>query len=135
MTTPSDPNVRQYCDQILQNAFEGMFFIDPEGNFLRINPAFTAILGYTEEDLADKNFIHIVHKEDRVKKVTYAIKLHHFQRAEQSPIEMSLVNKQGELVPLRLRSAMIRDAARRSNHGNRHDRAADRQKDRCRSGT
>jgi PAS domain S-box-containing protein len=111
MTTQSDPNVRQYCEQILHNSFEGMFFIDPKGNFLRINPAFTDILGYTEEDLADKNFIHIVHKEDRVQKVTYAIRLHHFQRAEQSPIEMSLVNKQGELVPLRLRSAMIRDAA------------------------
>ncbi len=111
MTTQSDPNVRQYCEQILQNSFEGMFFINPKGNFLRINPAFTDILGYTEEDLADKNFIHIVHKEDRVQKVTYAIRLHHFQRAEQSPIEMSLVNKQGELVPLRLRSAMIRDAA------------------------
>jgi PAS domain S-box-containing protein len=111
MTTCTDPNLRQYCDHIFQNAFEGMFFIDPEGHFLRVNPAFTALLGYTEEDLAGKNFTSIVHKEERVKKATRAIKLHHFQRAEQSPIEMSLVDKQGELVLIGLRSAMIRDAS------------------------
>ena len=73
MTTLGDPTMRQYCDHIFQNAFEGMFFIDLEGNFLRVNPAFTAILGYTEEDLADKKFNSIVHKEERVKKATHAI--------------------------------------------------------------
>jgi len=109
MTTSTDSTLWQYCDLILQNTFEGVFFIDLEGNFLCVNPAFTAILGYSQEDLADKKFIHIVHREERVKKVTYAIRLHHFQRAEHAPIEMSLVNKQGELVPLRLRSAIIRD--------------------------
>ncbi|MCX5900208.1 MAG: ATP-binding protein [Proteobacteria bacterium] len=111
MTTCTDPNLRQYCDHIFQNAFEGMCFIDPEGHFLRVNPAFTALLGYTEEDLAGKNFTSIVHKEERVKKATRASKLHHFQRAEQSPIEMSLVDKQGGLVLIGLRSAMIRDAS------------------------
>ena len=110
MTTSTDPNLRQYCDNIFQNAFEGMFFIDNEGDFLHVNSAFTDIMGYTKEDLTDKKFIQIVHKEGWVQKVTYAIKLHHLQRAEQGPIEMSLVNKQGDLVPLRLRSAMIRDA-------------------------
>ena len=110
MTTSTDPNLQQYCDHIFQNAFEGIFIIDSEGNFLRINSAFTGILGYTQEDLTGKKFIQIVHKEDRVQKVTYTIKLHHFQRAEQNPIGMSLVNKQGELVALRLRSAMIRGA-------------------------
>ncbi len=83
--------------------------IDADGNFLKVNPAFTALLGYTEEELAGSKFTEIVHKEARVKKVTYALKLHHFKRAEQSPIDMSLVNRQGDLIPLRLRSTMIRD--------------------------
>ena len=109
MPLSKDPNLRQFCDHIFQNAFEGIFFIDNEGKFLRINSAFTDILGYTEEDLMCKKFFQIVHKEGPVQRVTYAIKLHHLQRAEQSPIEMALVNKQGDIVPLRLRSAMIRD--------------------------
>ena len=109
VATEPDILQQQYWTGILRNAFEAMVLISPEGDILRVNPALTTLLGYAEDDLAGKKFTEIVHKEERVRQVTYALKLHHFQRAEQSPIQMSLVNRAGELIPLRLRSTILRD--------------------------
>ena len=50
MTAPEFTQQQCY-EHLLKNAFEGMFLIDPDGNFLKVNPAFTALLGYTDEEI------------------------------------------------------------------------------------
>jgi PAS domain S-box-containing protein len=38
--------------------------LDTEGRFLRVNPAWEKLLGYTSRDLAGKGFLRLVHPED-----------------------------------------------------------------------
>lgn len=42
-----------------------MVIADPNGTFLKINPACTSLLGYPEEELLSKPFIDFVHPDDR----------------------------------------------------------------------
>lgn len=54
-------------------AYEQFFSLSPdlfciadlEGYFKRVNPAFCALLGYTEEDLLSESFLNLVHPDDR----------------------------------------------------------------------
>jgi len=39
--------------------------IDFRGNFIRVNPAWERLLGWTNQDLLSKNFLEFVHEEDR----------------------------------------------------------------------
>lgn len=49
---------------IFEHAAIGMALLDPSGRFLRSNPAFRQILGYTEEELASMTFTDVTHPED-----------------------------------------------------------------------
>jgi PAS domain S-box-containing protein len=49
---------------IFEHAAIGMVLVDPDGNLLRCNPAFCAIVGYTEPELPTLTFEKITHPED-----------------------------------------------------------------------
>jgi PAS domain S-box-containing protein len=49
---------------IFEHAGTGIAITDLEGRFLRCNPAYCMLLGYTEEELLELNFKTLVHPED-----------------------------------------------------------------------
>jgi PAS domain S-box-containing protein len=49
---------------IFEHAGTGIAITDLEGRFLRCNPAYCRLLGYTEEELLELNFKTLVHPED-----------------------------------------------------------------------
>ncbi len=100
-----------YGKHLFHSANEGIFFADREGHITRINPTFTEMLGYTHDQIAGKLFSDIVHRSKKVQKLTAFNKLYHFIQSEQSAIEMMVIAKDGTNVPVRLRSALIKDDA------------------------
>jgi len=110
MAQQEERNCVQYFERIFTSSHEGIFFVDPEGCFTRINPAVTALLGYAQDDLEGKPFSDIVHKAAAVKKLSSVIRLHHFIRSEKEPIEMVLLDTRGRSIPVSLRSAIIHDS-------------------------
>ncbi|MCK5009005.1 MAG: PAS domain-containing protein, partial [Deltaproteobacteria bacterium] len=99
----------KYLEGIFETASEGIFIVDTDGHILRSNPAFDKLLGYGKGELKGKLFTEIVHKRAKVKKVTSAVKIHHFKRSSKSPIEMELINKEGIPVSIKLCSTLIKD--------------------------
>ncbi|WP_138494855.1 PAS domain S-box protein [Paenibacillus pinistramenti] len=53
-----------YFDQIFKHAPTGMALLTDRGLFLRANPAFCQLLGYSEAELQHKSFTHITHPDD-----------------------------------------------------------------------
>lgn len=55
-------------EEIFRNLFEysaaGIALADLEGNYIKVNPAFYSMLGYTESEMLGKNFKDITHPED-----------------------------------------------------------------------
>jgi PAS domain S-box-containing protein len=77
-----------------------------DGYFLKVNPAFTNLLGYTAEELTSKPFNHFVHPDDKVateKRTGYSVSYHsiHF--------ENRYVAKDGKVVWLSWTSAPLPD--------------------------
>ncbi|MGA7326323.1 MAG: PAS domain S-box protein, partial [Rhodomicrobium sp.] len=50
---------------VFENAATGIAILSLEGRFQSCNPAFSAMLGYSEEELRQFNFAELVHPEDR----------------------------------------------------------------------
>jgi len=98
-----------YLNGIFETAGEGIFIVDDDGCLLRSNPAFDKLLGYGKGELKGRLFTEIVHKDAKVQKITSQIKIHHFQRSSESPMEMELRDKEGNATPVRLRSILIKD--------------------------
>ncbi|MBH0179987.1 MAG: PAS domain S-box protein, partial [Nitrospira sp.] len=60
---------------IFEHAGTGIAITDLEGRFLRCNPAYCAILGYTEAELCGLNFKQVVHPEDLATNLVVADRL------------------------------------------------------------
>ncbi len=60
---------------IFQDAGTAIAITDLQGRFHSFNPAFTAMLGYTEEELLGRDFQGLVHAEDRDENVTAWLRL------------------------------------------------------------
>lgn len=56
-------------DDLLQSLFEAspdlLCISSSDGRFRLVNPAFTAVLGYTSEELTSQQFLNLVHPDDR----------------------------------------------------------------------
>ena len=48
-----------------QLATDIMVIADTKGNFIKVNPACTTVLGYSQEELLSKAFIDFIHKDDK----------------------------------------------------------------------
>jgi len=55
-------------DPLLESAFysarQGMAIVAPDGHFLRVNPALTQIVGFSDEELKRLTFQEITHPDD-----------------------------------------------------------------------
>ena len=88
---------------------QGIFVIDHEGIVLRVNPAFTKILGYKENEIVGKPF-YILTSKDKFKQESISYSpLNRFYGAEKSSMEDKFYDKTGQDVPIRFRSFIIRD--------------------------
>jgi len=95
--------------KFFETARDAIFIVDTDGHLLRTNPAFSKLLGYEKGEVKGRLFTEIVHKRADIQRITSLIKLHHFHRSSELPMEMELINKEGTAVPVRLRSLLIKD--------------------------
>lgn len=58
---------REQYFRLFRLTSEPMCIADPFGCFLRVNPAFAAVTGYTENELISKPFLNFVHPDDRAR--------------------------------------------------------------------
>lgn len=56
---------REQFFKFFQTSADLMCIGDPNGNFIKTNPAFSETLGYSEKELASKPFIEFIHPDDR----------------------------------------------------------------------
>ncbi len=56
---------REQYFKLFQSSSDLMVIADPEGAFLKVNPACTDTLGYTESDLLAKPFMDFIHPDDK----------------------------------------------------------------------
>src|SRR5579859_1180418 len=51
-------------DSLFDQSAAGIGIVSLDGRFLRVNPAFCRITGYSEEELENKTFLELTHPED-----------------------------------------------------------------------
>ncbi|MGZ8365573.1 MAG: PAS domain S-box protein [Nitrospira sp.] len=100
---------------VFEHAATGIAIANLDGNFVQCNPAFCAMLGYTEDELRHVHFSKLVHAEDRGANVEKSLKLiaEEFSHYE---IENRYVHKNGELVWVRKFISLARDHKRRAKY-------------------
>ena len=111
MNRTNEENGLKYFEGIFDASSEAMVIVDAEGHIVRINPAFETLLGYEIDSLRKKPFTDLVHKTPTVQKAGVYIKIYHFHRASTSPIEMKLIDKEGNTVPVKFRSVLVKNSA------------------------
>ena len=93
---------------VFQNAGTGISIIDIQGRILSCNPAYTKMLGYSEEELRQLDFISLVHPEDRQANV---IEIRRLVSQEIPDFEIlnRYVGKGGQLIWVHKHISLIRD--------------------------
>jgi PAS domain S-box-containing protein len=61
----SETSLEQVEDRIIANSIDMLCFLDYNGHFKRLNPAWERTLGFTREELMSRPFIEFVHPDDR----------------------------------------------------------------------
>ncbi|HEX6725725.1 MAG TPA: PAS domain S-box protein, partial [Nitrospira sp.] len=100
---------------VFEHAATGIAIASLDGNFVQCNPAFCAMLGYTEDELRHVHFSELVHADDRGANVEKSLRL----IAEELPhyeIENRYVHKNGEPVWVRKFISLVRDHERRAKY-------------------
>ena len=95
---------------VFENAVTGIAITDWEGRFLQSNPAYCALLEYTEEELRRFEFASLIHPEDREANLAQVRRL----QAGELPffqIENRYIRKDGQLVWVHKFVSILPDAA------------------------
>ncbi|HTT08055.1 MAG TPA: PAS domain S-box protein, partial [Gammaproteobacteria bacterium] len=92
-----------------ENTAVGMMMIDAGGRFQRVNQAFCALVGYSEDELRAKTFLEITHPEDLEKNLP-AVKQLMAGEMESFFVEKRYLHKQGHPVWVHASVAVVRDA-------------------------
>jgi PAS domain S-box-containing protein len=94
------PRTEEFYRKIYQQVATGIAITDWQGVFQECNPAYCALLGYTEKELRTIDFVSLIHPEDR------EANLVHFRRLQVGEIpsfeiENRYIHKNGEPVWVR----------------------------------
>jgi len=104
---------RRESEGRFRSAFEktavGMVLLDITGRFLRANPAFCALVGYSEDELLSKTFLEITHPEDLEKNLPVVERLMAGE-IESLFVEKRYLHKLGHSVWVHASVASVRDA-------------------------
>jgi PAS domain S-box-containing protein len=86
----------------------GIARVSPDGFFLQANAALCRILGYSEEELKAKSWLELTHPDD----LDLSRLFHRSLPEANYPVayEKRYVDKQGNLIPVRIRASLVRDA-------------------------
>jgi PAS domain S-box-containing protein len=101
----------------MTQCFEGIFtinnngivIVDHDGIILRVNPAFSKILGYQEDEIVGNPFYILAYKTQKLQRITSHNSLHRFYCSESASMEMTFFDKYGHDIPVRFRSVLMRD--------------------------
>ena len=94
------PRTEEFYRQIYQQVATGIAITDWQGVFLECNPAYCALVGYTEKELRTIDFASLIHPEDREANL---VLIRHLQVGEipSFEIENRYIHKNGEPVWVR----------------------------------
>ena len=98
-----------HLEKTFDTASECLFTVDPDGYFLKTNPAFEKLLGYKKDELNGKLLPEIIHLSEDAQKFISQTKIHHLKHASESPLQIELTNKKGKPVPVLLHSILKKD--------------------------
>jgi two-component system, sensor histidine kinase and response regulator len=87
----------------------GMSLVALDGRFLRVNPALCRLTGYSESELLDKTFQEITHPDDLAADLAQVDRLLAGE-IRAFHMEKRYLRKDGEIIWIRLSSALVRDA-------------------------
>jgi diguanylate cyclase (GGDEF)-like protein/PAS domain S-box-containing protein len=112
-------SARRVADEQFRTAFDdapiGMALVAPDGEWLRVNPALCAIVGYSPEELLGKTFQDITHPDDLDADVGLLREVLSGERSGYQ-LEKRYLRSTGEVVWALLSVSLVRDASDRPLH-------------------
>ena len=99
----------------MQHSGIGMTMVAPDGRWLEVNPAFCAIVGYTQEELLATNFQSITHPDDLGADLGYVRQMLSRQ-IETYQMEKRYIHKDGHTIWIQLNVSLIWDAEGKPCH-------------------
>jgi PAS domain S-box-containing protein len=94
------PRTEEFYCKIYQQVATGIAITDWQGVFQECNPAFCALLGYTENELQTIDFVSLIHPEDREANLVHVRRLQ-VGEIPSFEIENRYMHKDGEPVWVR----------------------------------
>ncbi len=107
---------------LVEQAGDGIFVADPQGNYVDVNPAGCAMLGYTREEILKLNMKDLASSESQRKK---PLQFNELQVRKSITTERMLVTKDGTLLPVEISGrvldngnflGIVRDITERKHH-------------------
>ena len=98
-----------------ESAGHGVALVDLDGRFLRVNPAFCRITGYSEEEMLARDFRNITYPDDLAESIESAKRM---RNGEISTFEMEkrYIRKDATIVWVQLNVSMVYDKAGKPAH-------------------
>lgn len=107
----------EYFDLVFDKLFDAAFIVNAEGRFLRVNAAFTALLGYGPDDIPHLRFADIgatlgqdSDVDGTLREHILRFELYPLAIAEKKPSPCTLIAKSKKRIPVIMRSAILREA-------------------------
>ncbi|MBM4309907.1 MAG: PAS domain S-box protein [Deltaproteobacteria bacterium] len=106
----------EYFEMLFDKHFDAAFVVNSAGRFLRVNSAFTALLGYGPDDIPGLRFADIAaaRRQDAdmdasLREHILRFELYPLAIAEKKASPCTLIAKSKERIPVLMRSALMRD--------------------------
>lgn len=107
---------------LVQQASDGIFIADPQGNYIDVNPSGCAMLGYSREEILKMNMRDLASAETQAKS---PLRFAELRSGKSITSERTLVAKSGALLPVEISSkaldtgnflGIVRDITERKRH-------------------
>jgi len=89
---------------LVQQASDGIFVADPQGNYIDVNPSGCAMLGYTREELLQMNMRDLASPKPQAEK---PLRIDLLQKGKSFTIEQSLLARDGSTFPVEISGTML----------------------------
>ena len=101
--------LKEFNEGILQSMSEGIAVEDSEGRLVFVNPSFTALLGYNNDEILGKTIIDLVPAS---KKDIVSGRIHHADATQSGTFETPMVTKAGENIHVWVGRSLRREGER-----------------------